>query len=431
MSSGRYAPLANPHSAPDAEREMADAFDLDDEDNDDHMSHSESTPLTRNVAPSQSEQASKSETSALPGAYDFEREYDFPPPGSPPPPSSRALPNDIGNSNGLLPTAPVAVPKPRRSLFRKMVGAILPTHYQPVPTEGQSSRPTGGGIENDGVFANVTAKPQPARVVRTEDGDVHVVPEDNQKESPPSYTEAQADAVPPYWETTIHTPGMDAMSDLIIGDLPTGSFLIFCLNVFISFFFQFIGFLLTYLLHTSHAAKFGSRAGLGLTLIQYGFYSRTMSFADDGQSTSDGSMAGGATDIWGNPVPAPTPSTETATAATPAPSPNDSVASATSRDWLSFLFMTVGWFLLLSSVIGYWRVKRWENSVRVQPAPPAPEDMERDDQVRRRLESAFGISFDAPAQNAAALRTDHYNAGAAVASEEARLTRDLRAAGIL
>jgi len=187
MSSGRYAPLSNPHSAPDAEREMAEAFDLEDEENDDdHMSHSESTPLTRNIASSAPEQTSKTETSALSGAYDFEREYDFPPPGSPPPPSSRALPNDIGNSNGFLPTAPVAVPKPRQSFLRRTFGAILPSHYQPVPTEGgQSSRPTGGGIENDGVFANVTAKPQAARVVRTEDGDVHLVPEDNQKESPP------------------------------------------------------------------------------------------------------------------------------------------------------------------------------------------------------------------------------------------------------
>lgn len=38
--------------------------------------------------------------------------------------------------------------------------------------------------------------------------------------------------------------------------------------------FQFVGFLLTYLLHTTHAAKNGSRAGLGITLIQYSFYLR-------------------------------------------------------------------------------------------------------------------------------------------------------------
>jgi len=181
--SAHYIPLSNPRSAPDAERELEDAFDLDDDD-DGHAN--ESTRLTNTVvAPQPQEVASRSETTAIPGAYDFEREYDFPPPGSPPRPSSRALPNDFGNSNGLLPTSPVTIPKPRKSFFRRAVGAILPTHYQRVPTDNHSTRPTGGGIENDGVFANVTAKPQAARVIRTEDGDVHLVPEDNQKESPP------------------------------------------------------------------------------------------------------------------------------------------------------------------------------------------------------------------------------------------------------
>jgi hypothetical protein len=29
-------------------------------------------------------------------------------------------------------------------------------------------------------------------------------------------------------------------------------------------------FLMTYIMHTTHAAKYGSRAGLGLTLLQMG-----------------------------------------------------------------------------------------------------------------------------------------------------------------
>jgi hypothetical protein len=175
---------------------MEEAFDLEhdmEEDNDAHGAH-ESTPLTRptphSPKPAPPAAAANSslqmETSAIPsGTYDFEREYDFPPPGSPPPPTSQALPNDYGNSNGFLPTAPVAIPKPRRSLFQRVAGAILPTHYQRLPTENHSTRPTGGGIENDGVFANVTAKPQPVRTVRAANGEVHIVPEDNQKESPP------------------------------------------------------------------------------------------------------------------------------------------------------------------------------------------------------------------------------------------------------
>ncbi|KAF9048412.1 hypothetical protein BJ165DRAFT_1459314 [Panaeolus papilionaceus] len=418
----RYAPLPNPQSAQDADREMEEAFGLDDEHDDERSVHEE-TPLnnsnstTRSSAP-QPESASPVETTALAGAYDFEREYDFPPPGSPPRPSARALPNDIGNSNGLLPTAPIAPPKPRQSWFRRTVGAILPTHYQRVPTsEGSSRHVVGGGTDNDGVFANVTAKPQPGRVIRTDDGNVHVVPEDSAKEAPPSYVEAQADAVPPYWETTIHAPAaLDPNADLIIDDQPTGSLLIFCVNVFISFFFQFVGFLLTYLLSTSHAAKFGSRAGLGLTLIQFGLASRGMGFMDDttdgGDTTTTGTDNG-----WPVPTPSTTSSVNDTTVADPAGEP----FSSSSKDWLSFLFMTMGWFLLLTSTLGFWRVKRWEQSVRTPPPVPTAEQAERDRNIRRNLEDVFGIQFD-----------DHDTATAAYHQRyEERLATNLRAAGLI
>ncbi|KAF9474245.1 hypothetical protein BDN70DRAFT_885030 [Pholiota conissans] len=429
--SARYTPLPNPRSAQDADREMEDAFDLDgDGDGDDNEGHDahESTPLTHpaprspaTAPPAAATDSSRpQETSAITsGAYDFEREYDFPPPGSPPPPTSRALPNDYGNSNGLLPTAPVAIPKPHRSFFQRVAGAILPTHYQPVPTEHHSTRPTGGGLENDGVFANVTAKPQPVRTVRTADGEVHIVPEDNQKESPPSYLEAQADAVPTYWETTIHAPaGLDG-SHLIIDDLPTGSFLVFCLNIFISFFFQFVGFLLTYLLHTSHAAKFGSRAGLGLTLIQYGFYSRAFA-RDDQQMEEDAAMPA---DSWGQPA-------ASSSSSTPTPTTSTQMMTPSSRDWLSFLFMTLGWFLLLSSVIGYWRVKRWENSIRSpSPVAPTPQQLEHDINVRRNLEQVFGFGFEEDHHESDARRMS--TGEPPLESQDTRIARSLRAAGLI
>lgn len=60
----------------------------------------------------------------------------------------------------------------------------------------------------------------------------------------------------------------------MIDSLPTGSLFSFLWNMLVSISFQFVGFLLTYLLHTTHAAKLGSRAGLGITLIQYGFAMR-------------------------------------------------------------------------------------------------------------------------------------------------------------
>ncbi|KAJ7219948.1 hypothetical protein GGX14DRAFT_584713 [Mycena pura] len=403
-----YSPLPS-RSAQDADSELDDAFGDDDEE----------TPL---------QTALVAVPSHVPGAYDFEREYDYPPPGSPPRPSAVALPNDIGNSNGRLPTASVVPPGPRISFFRRAVGGLLPSHYTRLPGGDPSAAAVsvrGGGIENDGVFNNVVAKPSLGRTVLTEDGETHIVPEDSQKEAPPSYAAAQADSVPPYWETTVHAPvGMD----MIIDDLPSGSLWIFLVNMFISFFFQFVGFLLTFLLHTSHAAKYGSRAGLGLTLIQYGFSSRSGNSAD-----------GEVDEVPDSPF-----------RAVPAPEPSDSSDSSrpdmgdfmlggiTSRDWLSFLLMTLGWFLLLSSFIGFWRVKRWERGIRTTSAPVTAEDMERDAAVRRNIENVFGFSFGdeegehRPAQPA---RRDETGTVVVIPTqeflEEARLARDLRAAGLL
>lgn len=187
-----YAPLPNPrYAAEDAQRELDDAFDSDDEGQD----SSESTPLTRALPPrSDSHYHPPLDTEfpepiptpqSVPGGYDFERDYDYPPPGSPPGPSSLALPNDFGNSNGLLPTAPVRPPQPRVSFWRRAAGALLPQHYVRVPMEAPGPRVVGGGTENDGVFANVAAKPSRGIEITDANGDVHIVPEEVQKETPP------------------------------------------------------------------------------------------------------------------------------------------------------------------------------------------------------------------------------------------------------
>jgi hypothetical protein len=112
---------------------------------------------------------------------------------------------------------------------------------------------------------------------------MYLVHEDARQDAPPSYASAQADAVPPYWETTVHAPfAPNSIGEMIIDSLPTGSLFSFCWNLLVSISFQFVGFLLTYLLHTSHAARFGSRAGLGVTLIQYGFALRNRISSSDG-----------------------------------------------------------------------------------------------------------------------------------------------------
>ncbi|AAS54427.2 AGL063Cp [Eremothecium gossypii ATCC 10895] len=113
------------------------------------------------------------------------------------------------------------------------------------------------GAHADGVFSNLTAKPD--RGHEAVDGD-----------KPPTYDEAAADVVPPYYG--IDDEGVALYyNEICIDGLPVGNAVNFLWNLIISASFQFVGFLLTYILHTSHAARQGSRFGLGLTFAGYGY----------------------------------------------------------------------------------------------------------------------------------------------------------------
>ncbi|CCM01725.1 uncharacterized protein FIBRA_03791 [Fibroporia radiculosa] len=389
-----YAPLPNPLSDPHADNELEAAFD-DSEDEGDldrplqprstrngyqPLAHDDYHPLLHDQsAPPSPDQAPPSVPP--PGSYNFEgSDFDYarPPPGSPPCPSARALPNEFGNSNGLVPSfnpaTDVDAQRSRGGWFRRTAATVLPTHYvQRLGLEEQApSGPVGGGIHNDGVFANVVAKP--SRPMRIQQGDeTYLVPEESQKDAPPSYSSAQADSVPPYWETTVHAPSaaMNA-GDVVVDALPTGSVFSFLWNLLVSISFQFVGFLLTYLLHTTHAAKLGSRAGLGITLIQYGFAMRRNADGLQSETTQDG---------WMKPYVATPLDTDeyyknrNATTAASAPPMDENaplVVGDGASDWISFLLMTVGWFILLTSLLGFWRVKRWERGIlRAQRDNPA------------------------------------------------------------
>lgn len=378
--SARYAPLPNPHIDPDAIDEMEAAFD----DSDDEDAHPQPVNSRNgyqslpNAEPSSHGQDGYA--APAPGVYDFENaDYDYtrPPPGSPPDPSSRALPNEFGNSNGLIPEFTAVrtdATSTRVGWFRRTAASVLPSHYVqrlglgPPRPEG----PLGGGTGNDGVFANVTAKP--SRQVRIQEGasysqlpcsllmgnsypficwslfpgdDILLVPEEVQKEVPPSYAQAQADAVPPYWETTIHAPSASNTSgDVIIDSLPTGSLFSFLWNMLVSISFQFVGFLLTYLLHTTHAAKLGSRAGLGITLIQYGFAMRDRDNFGGGDVWDSNWKAGDPQPTFGTASEAeayynntaPPPPTPTA------PADGGYLVGDATTEWLSFLLMTIGMY---------------------------------------------------------------------------------------
>lgn len=152
--------------------------------------------------------------------------------------------------------------------------------------------------------------------------------------------------MPPYWETTVHAPfAPDSVGDMVIDSLPTGSLFSFCWNLLVSISFQFVGFLLTYLLHTSHAARLGSRAGLGVTLIQYGFALRSRLDSTD-SNRNDWNDWNSVTNAGPGSGLHTTPNTTWSTPVANVTEGQTSifVANATS-EWLSFFLMTVGEFL--------------------------------------------------------------------------------------
>ena len=216
-----------------------------------------------------------------------------------------------------------------------------------APPTSSSGRVVGGGNQvNDGVWANLNAKPRPG---------------EDLEEKPPTYEQAAADATPPYWENTVLSPyGLTGNpDDVFVDGLLVGSLFSFVWNALISMSFQLIGFLLTYLLHTTHAAKHGSRAGLGITLVQYGFQMRYAAARGPMDGTGPNAPADGVPDD---------PNAHDF-------DPNDVAGGGsggmmngvTTADWISYALMIVGWFILIRAVSDFVRARRQEQIIRSSP----------------------------------------------------------------
>lgn len=138
----------------------------------------------------------------------------------------------------------------------------------------------------------------------------------------------------------------------------------------ISMSFQLVGFLLTYLLHTTHAAKNGSKAGLGITLIQYGF---SMKGISSGPSTNPTAGAGGGGDF----VPPPSdPNSHDFDPDMPIPpgggdvsmpDPSAGMGAMQASDWFAYALMILGWFILIKSISDYLKARRHEQLVLQSP----------------------------------------------------------------
>ncbi len=140
----------------------------------------------------------------------------------------------------------------------------------------------------------------------------------------------------------------------------------------ISMSFQLVGFLLTYLLHTTHAAKNGSRAGLGLTLVQYGFYMKGSGVKDDtgnpGQLTNAPPPDPNSHDFNPDTVGGAAAAAAGAVAASADGSSGGGFSTITSSDWVSYILMIVGWFILIRAVSDFLRARRHEQLVLQSPS---------------------------------------------------------------
>lgn len=143
--------------------------------------------------------------------------------------------------------------------------------------------------------------------------------------------------------------------------MPVGSIFSFIWNGMISMSFQFVGFLLTYLLHSTHAAKNGSRAGLGIILIQYGFYMKGAAPGGDG-------MSGAPQDGYAQP---PDPNSHdfdpNAVSTGDGNGSGNGLSDLASSEWIAYILMIVGWFVLIRAVSDYIKARRHEQLVLQSP----------------------------------------------------------------
>lgn len=131
----------------------------------------------------------------------------------------------------------------------------------------------------------------------------------------------------------------------------------------ISMSFQIVGFLLTYLLHTTHAAKNGSRAGLGITLVQYGFSMKGAGSLNNAPQPGQAGDQFGAAPADPNSHDFVDPAMDGNVPEVTAPG----IGGISTTDWLAYVLMIVGWFILIRSVSDFVRARRHEQLVLQSP----------------------------------------------------------------
>jgi hypothetical protein len=137
--------------------------------------------------------------------------------------------------------------------------------------------------------------------------------------------------------------------------MPVGSFSNFVWNGFISMWHPII-FLLTYLLHSTHASKNGALSGLGIQLIQWGFTLK--SAPDDGMG--DGS------DGYAQPADPNSHNFDPQAVSTDG-GDGSSWNDVASGEYVAYILMIIGWFILIRAISDYIKARRHEMLVLQSP----------------------------------------------------------------
>ena len=172
--------------------------------------------------------------------------------------------------------------------------------------------------------------------------------------------------------------------DVFIDGLPVGSVFSFAWNGLISMSFQIVGFLLTYLLHTTHAAKNGSKAGLGIALVQQGLsmqraIAKNVGMGEGGAQQQQQAQYAQPSDPNSHDISAITAGDSASAAAAAAAAAmmdaqqdvntpmQHSTLTALNNNWVAYGLMILGWFILIKSISNYIRVRRHEQLVLQSP----------------------------------------------------------------
>ncbi|KAJ2741471.1 hypothetical protein GGI20_005167 [Coemansia sp. BCRC 34301] len=193
-----------------------------------------------------------------------------------------------------------------------------------------------GPSPTDGVFANLAAKPE-----------LYLGYDDKvPNEALPTYQDIygpQSNSAPPYFETAVISVGDE--DELLVEGLPVGSIGSFMVNLVVSTAFQIVGYMLTFLLHGSHAAKNGSLAGLGITFMNFGFYIRThlgQNIFDDPSANYPGKPGKGA-------------------------GGSDDSDTPLDNAYFAYLLIVVGAAIFLKAMVDYIRVRRLQTIIESSP----------------------------------------------------------------